>query len=388
MPLVATLAAGLLASTALPAFAVDAGDAFARYQALIAEAGSELLYDEPTINGSSGQATNSRIVFNDPDLGAVEVPLGTIELSGVGEGSDGSIFIGEMRVDGVNYEQDGLKVTTGSILANEFEIPAEGSTMPSGMAAYGLIKVNGATVSMGGKDVVTIADMEGSATGKFPNETLAQNFTITDITFNVADLPDGNNAKPALQAMGYETVTMDMLIEGGWEPTGRVTLDRYDIIADDIGTLSFVMAIDGYTAELAERIAKINASMTPENTSQQSMAMMGEMANLALASGQISFTDNSITEKLLGFFAPQMGTDVAGLKAQAKGLLPIGLAQLGDPELTQMVAAAVGKFLDNPGKLVVDMQPETAVSFGEVMGAGMAAPQTLPKVLGVKVSAE
>ncbi|MEO1399381.1 MAG: hypothetical protein AAFU56_11030, partial [Pseudomonadota bacterium] len=137
-----------------------------------------------------------------------------------------------------------------------------------------------------------------------------------------------------------------------------------------------------------QRIADLNASMTAENQGQQSMAMMGEMANLALAAGQISFTDNSITDKVLAFMAPQMGTTPDGLKAQAKGLLPIGLAQLGDPELTQMVTAAVGKFLDNPGKLIVDLAPGSAVSFGEVMGAGMAAPQTLPKVLGVSVSAE
>ncbi|MEM1366262.1 MAG: hypothetical protein AAGH82_10995, partial [Pseudomonadota bacterium] len=230
--------------------------------------------------------------------------------------------------------------------------------------------------------------MEGSAIGRFPDEQLSQNFSVTDISFDVANLPNSNNAKLALKAMGYDTVTMDMIIEGGWEPSGRVTLDRYDIIADDIGTLSFVLDISGYTTELAQRIAEINAATTPENQTQQSMKVMGEMANLALTSGQISFTDNSITDKLLAFFAPQMGTDAEGLKAQAKGLLPLGLAQLGDPKLTQMVTAAVGKFLDNPGKLIIDMQPDALVSFGEVMGAGMAAPQTLPKVLGVKVSAE
>lgn len=387
LPILTSISAGLLAATALPAFAVDAGDAFARYQALVAESGSELLYDAPTINGSSGQATNARLVIKDADMGTIEVPVGTIELSGVEDGADGAIFVGEMRVDGVNYNVDGVGVTTGTILASDFEIPGENSNVPSGMTSYGSISVDGATVAIGGNDVVTIASMQGSATGKFPDENLAQNFTITDVAFNVDDLPASNNAKPALQAMGYETVTMDMIIEGGWKPSGEVTLDRYDIIADDIGTLSFVMNLQGYTAELAQRIAEINAAMTPENQGQQSMAMMGEMANLALASGQISFTDNSITNKVLAFMAPQMGTDPEGLKAQAKGLLPLALSQLGNPELTAMVTSAVGSFLDNPGTLTVDIAPDAPVPFGEVMGAGMAAPQTLPQVLGVQVSA-
>ncbi|MEO0496379.1 MAG: hypothetical protein AAF141_03275 [Pseudomonadota bacterium] len=387
LPILTTLSAGLMAATALPAFAADAGDAFARYQAVVEEAGLELLYDTPTVNGSSGQATNARLVIKDADIGTVEVPVGTIELSGVDDGEDGAIFIGEMRVDGINYSADDVEVTTGTILATDFEIPAEGSNVPSGMNAYGSISVDGATVSVGGNEIVTIASMQGSATGKFPDEELAQDFTITDIAFNVDDLPASNNAKPALQAMGYETVNMDMIIEGGWKPSGEVTLDRYDIIADDIGTLSLVMNLQGYTAELAKRIAEINAAMTPENQGQQSMAMMGEMANLALASGQISFTDNSITEKVLAFMAPQMGTDPAGLKAQAKGLLPLALSQLGNPELTAMVSSAVGTFLDNPGTLTVDIAPDAPVPFGEVMGAGMAAPQTLPEVLGVKVSA-
>jgi hypothetical protein len=51
------------------------------------------------------------------------------------------------------------------------------------------------------------------------------------------------------------------------------------------------------------------------------------------------------------------------------------------------VSAAVNTYLDKPGSLTISAEPANAVPFPMIMGAAMGAPNTLPNVLGVKVTA-
>jgi hypothetical protein len=52
-----------------------------------------------------------------------------------------------------------------------------------------------------------------------------------------------------------------------------------------------------------------------------------------------------------------------------------------------MLSQAVNTYLDKPGSFTVTAQPQNPVPFPMILGAGMGAPNTLPKVLGVKVTA-
>jgi len=70
-----------------------------------------------------------------------------------------------------------------------------------------------------------------------------------------------------------------------------------------------------------------------------------------------------------------------------KGMTPLMLAQYNVPELQNMVSAAVNTYLDKPGSFTITAEPANAVPFPMIMGAAMGAPNTLPKVLGVKVTA-
>ncbi|MGO7638647.1 hypothetical protein AB9E25_33985, partial [Rhizobium leguminosarum] len=70
-----------------------------------------------------------------------------------------------------------------------------------------------------------------------------------------------------------------------------------------------------------------------------------------------------------------------------KAMTPIMLAQLNIPELQNAVSAAFNTFLDDPKSLTVKAAPENPVPFPTIFGAAMGAPNTLPQVLGVKVTA-
>ena len=63
------------------------------------------------------------------------------------------------------------------------------------------------------------------------------------------------------------------------------------------------------------------------------------------------------------------------------------LAQLNVPELQNAVATAVSAYLDDPKSFTVSAKPSAPVAFPMIMGAAMGAPNTIPQMLGVKVTA-
>ena len=63
------------------------------------------------------------------------------------------------------------------------------------------------------------------------------------------------------------------------------------------------------------------------------------------------------------------------------------MAQLNMPELQNQISAALNTYLDGPKSLTVRAAPEKPVPVPMIVGAAMGAPNTIPTVLGVKVSA-
>ena len=56
-------------------------------------------------------------------------------------------------------------------------------------------------------------------------------------------------------------------------------------------------------------------------------------------------------------------------------------------DLQNQISAAVNTYLDDPKSLKISAEPTEPVPFPMIMGAAMGAPQTIPQVLGVTVTA-
>jgi hypothetical protein len=70
-----------------------------------------------------------------------------------------------------------------------------------------------------------------------------------------------------------------------------------------------------------------------------------------------------------------------------KGMAPMMIAQLNIPELQNAVSAAVNTYVDDPKNITISAAPAKPVPFPMIMGAAMGAPNTIPSVLGVTVTA-
>jgi hypothetical protein len=115
--------------------------------------------------------------------------------------------------------------------------------------------------------------------------------------------------------------------------------------------------------------------------------MLGLMQQIEINAISIEIRDDSLTNRILDFVGEQQGMNRANVIAMAKGVLPIGLAQLQDPAFAAEATAAIGQFLDDPGTLRIAAEPTSAVPVAQIMAVAMSAPQALISTLAVSITA-
>jgi len=226
-----------------------------------------------------------------------------------------------------------------------------------------------------------------------PADGKAMEFSGTTKAFN-ADLTlvDDPKSKEAIDALGYQQISGNFALAGSWQPSdGKMELSKYDITVDNAGTLGLTFSLGGYTTDFIKSLQAMQKKMAeqPEgaDNSAQGMAMLGLLQQLSFNSASIRFTDASLTNKVLEFAGKQQGMSAKDIANQAKAIVPFGMSQLNNPELTAQVSAAVGKFLDDPKSLEISAQPPSSVPFALIMAGAMSNPLDLPKTLGVTVKA-
>ena len=182
-------------------------------------------------------------------------------------------------------------------------------------------------------------------------------------------------------------------MSGSWElASGKLAVDEYTFDFKDVGSLSLSLEFSGYTLDFlkgmqeAIKAAEANPNKEEANAAM-GMSMMGLVQQLTFNSASISFEDASITKKLLDYAGSEQGVSGDQMAQSLKGLIPIMLAQLNMPDLQNQIAEAANAYLDDPKSITISAEPKEPVPFPMIMGAAMGAPQTIPQVLGVTVTA-
>src|SRR4029079_1595739 len=205
-------------------------------------------------------------------------------------------------------------------------------------------------------------------------------------------LVDDPKSKEVIDALGYQNISGNLAMAGTWQPSdGKMELSKYDISVENAGTLGMTFDLGGYTLDFIKSLQEMQKKMAaqPEgaDNSAQGMAMLGLLQQLSFNSASIRFDDDSLTGKVLDYVGKQQGMSAKDIANQAKAIVPFGMAQLNNPELTAQVTAAVSKYLDDPKSLEISAEPLAAVPFALIMAGAMSNPLDLPKTLGVAVKA-
>lgn len=387
------MASATLLTLTGPAFALDGADLMKKLDAATNANGTSITYDKAEVDGDKVTVTGVKLKVASQPGDAVDLNIGDLTFEGVEETEGGGYYAETVSFPDVNVSQDEGAISVKDILLSGLTIPANatGGTI-NDIILYESASTGPIAVSSKGKEVFSLESTEANLARQENDTGFDFDATASGIKADLSSVEDAKT-KEAIEKLGLTTIDGALTMKGSWEvESGNVALEEYALDFKNVGRLNFALDISGYTLafvkSMQEAMKAAEANPNKEEANQaMGLAMMGLMQQLTFNSAEIRFDDASITKKALDYAGSQQGVTGEQMAQSLKGLVPIMMAQLNVPELQNQVSAAVNAYLDGPKSLTISAAPEKPVPFPMIMGAAMGAPNTIPSVLGVKVTA-
>ncbi len=382
-----TLAAALLLSTSSFSLAIEASEVAQRFIEFTKTQGQTISFVSiEDDNGDSFTMKGVSLAFPN----AKPATVANIRFDGVLENSDGSVTINSVKYDTISFSNEQVAVSMAGATIQDYTLPSKSSPdAVRSMVYFSGMSGSDLKISVAGQDVASMANININYGTVTSDQPVDMNAEVTGVSLNIAGLGD-QKFQGLIKLLGYDgKFTGQMQFGGSWNPVdGRMDVNKYNIQLDNVGTLSMLFTIKGYTAEMAKRLQDISKQANGSQSPQMAgMMMMQELPNLFFESARIGFTDDSITRRVLKMQAAQMGGSPDDVAKMVPVMLPLVLGGLGNAEFTTMVTGAVGRFVSEPGNIAISAKPAKPLAFSELMGIGMAAPTSLIGTLAVMVTA-
>ncbi|KQT88427.1 hypothetical protein [Aurantimonas sp. Leaf443] len=369
------------------ALAVDAQAFGDRLKAIAGNAGVTLAYD-------SAEAQGETVVLKGLSLeGNTEQKIAQATFEGVTGSASEGFLVERVPIQNIDEMSEGSRVQATGMVLEGLRIAGTDTTktpVPALLASdffFDKLELGSMSVERDGRRILSVSD------ATVENEVGADSALSTDFdvaSFDVDFSGDPAAGPTAMRDIGYSSLKGALNGAANWEPKGgTLTLEPFKLDVENAGSLSFTYAISGYTPAFITSLRQMQQQMAanPQNSQGAGMAMLGLISQLYIDKADITYVDDSLTGKLLDYYAKQNGQTRDQLVEALKGMVPAVLASLQNPEFQTKVTSAVSAFLDAPESLSVSIAPERPIPATQVMGAAMGAPQTLPAVLALDVTA-
>jgi hypothetical protein len=378
----------LLALPANAAFAQEAGAVADRLKAVLAE--QNLLVDWAGVEQSGSQIVLKGVTVGLANQPASN-PIGDVTLDGVTE-ENGGYTIGTVTFPGFSTNENGLAFDMASARLSGLRVPPAGSAEPAAaFLMYDSAELASVSVKRGDAEVFGLTNLHFEMTPPADGKAMAFTGAADKFTVDLTTVPDPQS-KAVIDALGYQKLAGNIQMAGSWQPSdGMIELSKYDLAVEDVGTLGMTFSLGGYTPAFVKSLQdmqkKMAAAPAGQDQSAQGIAMLGLMQQLTLSGVSVRFDDDSLTGRVLDFYAKQQNVSVNDLKNQVKAIMPFATAQLNNPELNSQIVNAVNAFIDSPGSIEIAAEPAEPVPFAQLAASGMSNPIELTKTLGLRVSA-
>ncbi|MEK1925141.1 MAG: hypothetical protein AAAB11_06800 [Rhizobium giardinii] len=374
-----------------PAFALDGADLVTKLNAAYASNGMTIAYEGVEVDGTT--ITLSGVSVKSMAAPETDLKVGEVTLEGVEETDGGGYYAETVTLPDIDFKADDVALAAKDIAMSGLTIPGNPSSGTiNDIVLYESAGTGPVTVTVKGKQVFAITESEANLTKQESDAGFDFDATLSGIKADLSDVEDAK-AKDAIEKLGLKTLDGEVTMKGSWEvATGNVSLEEYAFDFANVGRLALAFDISGYTMEFMKSMqeaTKAAAANPNKEEANQAMglAMMGLVQQLTFNSASIRFDDATITKRVLDYIGGQQGVSGDQLAQSLKGMVPLMMAQLNVPELQNQVSTAVNSYLDAPKSLTISAEPAKPVPFPMIVGAAMGAPNTVPSVLGVKVTA-
>jgi len=375
-------ASALLLSTSLSAQAFtptgnDIADAFLTL--LESEQGTVESYG--TIGTSDAGVLIDDIRIIDKNDEKALVTIATTVLSGGKTLETGRLQLETLSLEAVDMDSSEGSMKIASFKATDVVLPSpeEVAKGPEAVSnpSYSSLDITSVEVSGVDQETITVARIQSEIGDMFEELPTSMQFQIHGIRFKTSAV--SNSQTKTLKEMGYEDVDIDVAGRGKWSPESKeANLTDLTIKGEDFGTLTLNLGFGGVSKEVVQKLEEIG------NDPQKAM---GLTQNVSLTGLSIDFNDQSFTNRVLEFEAQKVGIEKSAYIEQQIGAVTQLLAALKNPEFQETVTGALTTYLNDPKSLTVSAQPGNPVPFSQIMGTVMLAPQALPKILNIGVTA-
>ena len=398
-----------VASIALlqPAFALDAKAFVDRIQAVWGPLGYEFTFGEPTLSGDTITIDEATIGIKPTD--GVTTPTSfttSLTFTGVKETGDGGYTADAVALPDVEADFKGDDKSKGHVSLTDIELT--GFYLPGGdtvtpiqlLQLVGAVSTGPLSVTRNGEEVIGIESMETGSTfepaqGSADLTNLTSTLSISGITADLSTVKDEDaEAGAVIEGLGLTNIAGDITGSFGWSMAdGHMTVDQFLFDFADVGALDMTLDLTGLTPALLAKLQEANKAVEAagdptSEAAQAAQTMMGMelLQGLSIGGASLRYDDASLAPKLLEFFAKAQGLEKAQLVEGLKAMAPQMIAQMGIPELAELVTPALNAFLDDPKSLEVDVAPASPTSLLVVVAAAQN-PASLITTLGVSVTA-
>lgn len=383
------LAGVALATLASPALAIDGADLVNKLNAASGASGFAVSYGNIAVDGDTVTLEAARLT----PAGGEPAMVGDVTLEGVEEDGSGGYTVETVRFPDVDRTDDGVTVKATDLTIGGLAIPAtvDGKSLDS-VILYESASAGPVTVTRKGAEVFSMSGIEATVQRMANDGGLTYDATLSDIKADLSQIEDPKS-RDTIEKLGMQTLDGRITMKGSWElESGKFALEEYALDFNDVGRLDLSFAISGYTIDFIHSMREaMEANQANPNKDEANaalgMSMMGLLQQLTFDSAVIRFADASLTKKVLEVVGAEQGVSGEQMAQSLKGLVPLMIAQLNMPELQNQIAQAVNTYLDDPKNLTISAAPAKPVPFPMIMGAAMGAPNTIPQVLGVTVTA-
>ncbi|SJZ85988.1 hypothetical protein [Consotaella salsifontis] len=362
------------------ALAADANAFASRLTAVLAKSQLTLTYSDAKADGDDVILSGASVAANDE-----KVDLGDLTFSGVEGSPEEGYTVAEFEKDmtGKDWSVEGLKIQDLTIAGTS----TDPKSAPAADVFFSDLTLDQLEIKDDGRTAFTTKDAK--ITNTTSDSAISSEFDLGTIDM---DVPEDSDARAAgtLREIGYDHLSGNISGKGSWtKSSGELTLQPLTIKADDAGTFNFSYKVLGYTPEFIASLSQLRQQMQSQPEGQQAagMAVMGLMAQLQLSRIVLSYEDDSLANRLLDFYAKKAGQPRDQYVQTLTGSLSPMLASLKNPDFQKQIEDAVSTFLKDPKSLSIQAEPAQPIAAAQIMGAAMAAPQTIPTLLEVKVEA-
>ncbi|MEZ5939387.1 MAG: hypothetical protein R3C52_14410 [Hyphomonadaceae bacterium] len=186
----------------------------------------------------------------------------------------------------------------------------------------------------------------------------------TTLTFSVDPEAGqiGAMANEFMSKIGYDKLAIYAEAEATYEPEGDVTrYSKYNLGLDDGFDLQLSGGLEGLKSAL---VSIMNMSDTMAYGGEPDMSGFEKMKIVDL---DLTFTDKSITDRLLKLVAEENGQDVEALRSDILAQMSSMSSDMAtdglDPAVSNELVTALSSFIEKPGKLKITLKPATPLAF-------------------------